>query len=68
MAKIKGNRDGENGRNESYRISGRDVARRQAVREVEQGKHRGYHIIEVNGEKYVRDNPDPSKRDNVNDD
>jgi hypothetical protein len=69
MAKIRGNRDGENGRNESYQIGNRpNVPRSTAVREVERGDHPGKHVIEVNGEKYVRDNPDSSTRDNVNQD
>lgn len=67
MSKIKGNGDGQGGRNDSYRIGSRPkVSRRVAVREVEQGKHPGYHIFELNDQKYVRDNPDRSKKDNVN--
>lgn len=69
MSKIKGNRDGPGGRNESYRIGGRSsVSRTQAVREVKAGLHDGYHTVEIKGREYVRDNPDSSKRDNVNDD
>ena len=67
MTKIIGNNDGKNGRNESYKIGPRkNVSRKVAVREVEQGKHSGAHVVKINGEKYVRDNPDNSKRDNVN--
>lgn len=67
MARIRGNNDGPGGRNDSYRVGNRsDVSRHDAVREVEQGKHPGYHTIQVNGRKYVRDNPDASKSDNVN--
>lgn len=67
MTKIIGNNDGKNGRNESYKIGSRkNVSRRVAVREVEQGKHPGAHTVKINGEKYVRDNPDNSTRDNVN--
>lgn len=69
MSKIKGNRDGPGGRNESYQVGGRtNVSRAQAVREVNAGLHPGYHTVEVNRREYVRDNPDSSKRDNVNDD
>jgi hypothetical protein len=49
---------------------GRDrpnVPRRQAVREVKNGLHPGYHTLKINGQEYVRDNPDNSKKDNVND-
>lgn len=67
MAQIKGNRDGKGGRNESYRIGNRaHVPRTQVVKEVEQGKHPQAHVIKVNNRKYVRDNPDPSRKDNVN--
>ena len=67
MTKIIGNNDGPNGRNDSYNIGGRkNVPRRKAVKEVEQGKHSGAHIIKINRKKYIRDNPDNSKKDNVN--
>lgn len=67
MTKIRGNRDGPNGRNETYKIGNRPkVPRTQAVREVEQGKHSGAHVVKIRGRKYVRDNPDSSKKDNVN--
>lgn len=67
MTKVIGNNDGEGGRNESYKIGNRPKVKRSvAVREVKRGDHPGAHVIEVNGEEYVRDNPDPSKKDNVN--
>lgn len=67
MTKIIGNNDGPGGRNETYRIGSRkSVTRSQAVREVEQGKHPDAHVVKINGEKYVRDNPDRSTNDNVN--
>ncbi|MCE9586314.1 DUF3892 domain-containing protein [Candidatus Uhrbacteria bacterium] len=67
MTQIRGNKDGPNGRNESYRIGDRKhVSRPQAVKEVEAGKHPGAHTVKIEGKKYVRDNPDSSKRDNVN--
>ncbi|MEX0707246.1 MAG: DUF3892 domain-containing protein [Woeseia sp.] len=67
MTKIRGNRDGPGRRNESYKIGSRQqVSRTQAVREVEQGKHPGAHTVKIKGRKYVRDNPDKSKIDNVN--
>jgi hypothetical protein len=67
MTKIIGNNDGQGGRNETYKIGSRpNVPRTQAVREVDQGQHPGTHTVAINGRKYVRDNPDSSKRDNVN--
>ncbi len=67
MTKIVGNNDGPNHRNESYHIGKRKhVSRKQAVKEVEQGKHPDAHIVKINKRKYVRDNPDSSKKDNVN--
>lgn len=67
MTKIVGNGDGPGGRNESYRIGSRKkVSRPQAVREVKGGKHPGAHVVKIKGREYLRDNPDHSKRDNVN--
>ena len=67
MSKIIGNNDGKGGRNETYKIGTRPrVTRPTAVKEVEKGLHSGSHIIKKNGQKYVRDNPDQSKKDNVN--
>lgn len=67
MAKITGKNDGAGSRNEHYRVGSRDnVPRREVVKEIEGGKHSGYHIYERDGQKYVRDNPDSSKKDNVN--
>ena len=67
MTKIIGNNDGPNGRNDTYDIGSRkNVKRAQVVKEVEQGKHSGAHIVKVKKRKYVRDNPDHSKKDNVN--
>ena len=67
MTKIIGNNDGPGGRNESYKIGNRShVPRTQAVKEVESGKFPDAHTIKVEGRKYVRDNPDSSRKDNVN--
>ena len=67
MTKIIGNRDGQGGRNDTYKIGDRSrVPRRNAVAEVKRGEHSGAHVIKVKGVEYVRDNPDPSKKDNVN--
>lgn len=67
MTKIKGNNDGPNGRNETYNVGSRkNVERKEMVREVKLGKHSGAHVIKVNRQEYVRDNPDSSTKDNVN--
>lgn len=68
MAKnIRGNHDGENGENDSYTIAGRGVVERdQLVREVEEGKHPNHHVVNINGEDYVRSNPDSTESNNVN--
>ncbi len=67
MANIKGNQDGPNNRNETYDIGERkNVPKGQVVQEVKDGVHSGYHIYEINGQEYVRDNPDESVTDNVN--
>ena len=67
MTKIIGNNDGPNGRNDSYKIGRRkEVPRTQAVKEVKEGKHPGAHVVKINNREYVRDNPDNSKKDNVN--
>jgi hypothetical protein len=67
MGKIRGNNDGPGGRNETYNIGRREnVSRSQVVREIKQGLHPDNHVVKVNGREYARDNPDGSKRDNVN--
>lgn len=67
MTKIEGNNDGPGGRNDSYKIGSRkNVPRKQTVKEVKQGKHPDAHVVKINGNEYVRDNPDHSKKDNVN--
>jgi hypothetical protein len=67
MTKIKGNNDGPGGRNESYDIGKRkEVPRTQVVKEIKDGKHPDAHVVKINGREYARDNPDNSKKDNVN--
>jgi hypothetical protein len=68
MAKnIKGNRDGEGGRNDSYTIPGRGIVEREElVKEVEKGKHPDFSIYELDQEKFVRAKPDSSQTNNVN--
>ncbi len=67
VTKNVGNNDGPGGRNETYKIGSRKrVLRRTATKEVKQGKHPGAHVVKIRGREYVRDNPDSSKKDNVN--
>jgi len=65
---IKGNQDGENGENDTYRIPGRSSAipRSTVVREVERGQHPHHSVYKRDGEKYVRANPDRQRKNNVN--
>ncbi|WP_152004136.1 DUF3892 domain-containing protein [Desulfoluna spongiiphila] len=66
---IKGNRDGDNGRNETYTIPGRGVvSRAQLVKEVEAEKHPNFTTYNLNGELYVKAKPDKSESNNVNED
>lgn len=67
---INGNRDGENGRNDSYSIPGRDssIPRDTLVSEVNEGRHPNFGTYTRNGETYVRANPDHTESNNVNDD
>jgi len=67
MARIKGKNDGPGGRNEHYDIGKRkNISRAKVVSEIKQGKHPKNHVVKVKGREYARDNPDPSKKDNVN--
>ncbi len=67
MAKIKGNNDGPGGRNETYCIGSRkNVSRSQVIREIKRGDHPDAHVVKINHREYVRDNPDHTKKDNVN--
>lgn len=65
---IKGNHDGKNGRNETYQIPGRGnkISRQQLVKEVDAGKHKDFHTVKINGEKFIQGNPDSFKKNNVN--
>lgn len=67
MTRIRGRNDCPGGRNEHYDIGGRHaVPRRTVVAEIERGEHARAHVVKINGREYARDNPDGSKRDNVN--
>ena len=67
MTKIKSKNDGPGGRNEHYDIGSRkNVPRRNVVAEIKRDEHPDAHVVTINGREYARDNPDPSKADNVN--
>ncbi|HAS6997833.1 TPA: DUF3892 domain-containing protein [Vibrio parahaemolyticus] len=68
MAKnIRGNNDGTNGENDSYSIAGRGVVDRQTlVDETRNGNHPNHHVVRINGEDYVRANPDAKNSNNIN--
>jgi hypothetical protein len=64
---IRGNKDGENGENQTYRIPGRGSAipREQIVNEIKQGQHPKHSTYRRNGVDYVRSNPDSQEKNNV---
>ena len=67
MSKIRGRNDGPGGRNEHYDIGARkNVPRRNVVAEIKRGEHSDTHVVKINDREYARDNPDHSKKDNVN--
>lgn len=68
--KIRGNKDGKSGGNDTYTIPGRgsNIPRKTVVKEVEQGQHPNHSVIKVDGQKYVRSKPDTQKQNNVDPD
>jgi len=62
---IKKAQETETGGAKTYTVGGVEKTRAQVVREVEAGQHEGYHTVVTEGTKYVRSNPDDTKRDNV---
>ena len=66
MTRIRKSHDGA-GRDKTYNIGSRkDVPLAKVVKEIKQGKHPGAHLYKYDGINFPRDNPDSSKRDNVN--
>jgi hypothetical protein len=64
---VRGLQDDPNSRNEHYHILGRGVVpRRNAVAIKKRGGLPGVEIITRNGREYLRDIPDRSTRDNIN--
>lgn len=67
---IRGNKDGDNGSNDSYRVPGRSssVPRQQIVREIKQGQHPNHAVYKREGEEYARAKPDAQTGNNVDPD
>jgi len=58
--------DPDTGANTEYKLSnGKTVTRAEGVAMCERGELPGYHVITVNGVKYLRDNPDTRPEDNI---
>lgn len=66
--KITGNNDGENGRNKTYSIKGRNssIPRSTIVKEIKDGKHPNHSTYKINDVEYARAKPNPKKSDNIN--
>jgi len=70
VLRVTGKRKGANGGNTHYRLGhekgkGDIVTREEAVRMCKRGLLPDYHIYERNGVEYLRDNPDTSEDDNI---
>lgn len=66
MARIKKNHDGV-GRDKTYDIGIRkDLPLGKVVKEIKAGRHPDTHLYKLGGISFPRDNPDRSKKDNVN--
>lgn len=63
--KIRVIKESDTGANLEFDINGEVVSRAKLVREIENGKHPGYHTVIINGTKYPRSNPDGSTRNNL---
>ena len=66
MVRINGRRESKSGANTHYRLTtGKTVTRVQGIKLEKQGKLDGYHVMKRNGIEYLRDDPDKSTRDNI---
>lgn len=43
----------------------RELTLNQAIRAVENGKYPGYHVVNRNGTRFIRSNPDGNERNNL---
>lgn len=66
MANIKGIKISNSTGNTKYLVGKQVKSRPATVKEVKNGKHPGYHTIDVNGVEYVRADPDKKESNNVN--
>ena len=59
-------RETSSGLNTHFKVPGRgEITRGQLSREVDAGKHPGYHTRKVNGQRIVASNPDGSEKNNL---
>ena len=66
VLKITGRMEDRNGANTHYRLSdGSIITRELAVSMREKGFLSDYHTMNVNGVNYLRDNPDVSVKNNI---
>jgi len=65
---IRATQETDSGRNTRFRdkATGRDKSRAQLVKEIEAGKHPGYHIRVINDVKTPVSNPDGKTSNNLN--
>lgn len=63
--RITGRREGPTGANTHYRVGQTIVPRGEAVRMQKRGEIDDCHVMKRNGKEYLRDNPDKSERDNI---
>ena len=64
--KITVTRESSTGLNTHFNVPGQgEITRAKLVREVEAGKHPGYHIRDNGEVTYVASNPDRSKENNL---
>ncbi len=65
MSKIKATKEDSSGRNIEFNVGGKIKKLPEVIKEVKRGDHPGYHVVEINGRKYIRANPDKSSKNNV---
>lgn len=67
MAKnIKVTKESPTGRNQRFqKPNGKEISRREFVKEIEQGKHPDYHVRKINKVKTPASNPDGRQGNNL---
>lgn len=68
MSELREGKKSASGGNKTYidTRTKKEISREEAVKRVKEGKYPKSHIYRLNGKKFVRDNPDRSKKDNIN--